>query len=183
MLSRLLASPAWQVFLLFTIPIGGGIPAGVALARYRGLPWPEMEAIYFLSDVLLALAFEPVMRAVLAAMRRNPALDRVKQVLKHYVLTVVRLYGPSGGPLALVVITFASDPMTGRAATHAAGHGFLTGWALAIAGDMLYFSLIMASTLWLSAWLGSGIKAAIAVTAAMFAIPYFIQRWRMRRAV
>jgi hypothetical protein len=41
--------------------------------------------------------------------------------------------------------------MTGRAAAKAAGHGFLPGWAIAITGDMIYFVVLMASTLWLQA--------------------------------
>ncbi|MDE2490455.1 MAG: hypothetical protein KGM24_06375 [Elusimicrobia bacterium] len=175
-------SGAWGVFALFVIPVGGGIPAGVAFGRYHGVAWPAMELLYFLSDVLLASVFEPLMRWILRASRRVPALDRFKQSLKNYVLAVLRLYGPSGGPFALILIAFAVDPMTGRAATHAAGHGVVAGWAMAIAGDMLYFTLIMASTLWLNSILGSGVEAATIVTVAMFAIPYLIQKRRESRA-
>ena len=45
--------------------------------------------------------------------------------------------GRAAGPFTLVMIAFGVDPMTGRAAALANGHGFVTGWAIAIAGDML----------------------------------------------
>jgi len=53
--------------------------------------------------------------------------------------SVAHFSGTGAGPFALVMIAFGVDPMTGRATALAAGHGFVTGWALAIAGDMLYF--------------------------------------------
>ena len=46
------------------------------------------------------------------------------------------------------------DPTAGRAAAAAAGHGFVPGWTLAIIGDMIYFVLLMASTLWVSSVVG-----------------------------
>ncbi len=52
----------FPVLMLFLIPVGGGIPAGVLLARTRGLAWPVTAGLYLISDVLLALAFEPVLR-------------------------------------------------------------------------------------------------------------------------
>ena len=50
------------VLMLFLIPIGGGIPAGVILARDHDLAWPTTGMLYFVSDVILAFAFEPVLR-------------------------------------------------------------------------------------------------------------------------
>jgi hypothetical protein len=35
----------------------------------------------------------------------------------------------------------------------AVGHGFLAGWAIAIAGDMLYFAVIALTTLNLNAYI------------------------------
>ena len=50
------------VFMLFLLPLGGGIPAGVLLAQTKGLAWPITAGLYFASDVMLALALEPVLR-------------------------------------------------------------------------------------------------------------------------
>jgi hypothetical protein len=70
--------------------------------------------------------------------------------------------------------------MSGRVATHAAGYKFVTGWALAICGDMIFFSVIMASTLWLNNILGDGTWAAVIIMIAMIAVPALIRRLRRR---
>jgi len=68
--------------------------------------------------------------------------------------------------------------MTGRAATAAAGHGFIAGWTLAIAGDLVYFLLIMVSTLWLNGILGDGTWTTLIILALMMFLPPLIQRLR-----
>ncbi|MDE2237478.1 MAG: hypothetical protein KGK30_06280, partial [Elusimicrobia bacterium] len=91
------------------------------------------------------------------------------------------LYGESNGPLGLILVAFGVDPMTGRAAAAAAGHGFLSGWTLSITGDMLYFFVIMASTLWLSSILGNGTVATTTILVVMTLVPPLLDRWRRRR--
>ncbi|HEX4047025.1 MAG TPA: hypothetical protein VH309_04295, partial [Elusimicrobiota bacterium] len=91
------------------------------------------------------------------------------------------LYGTTGGPFTLILIAFGVDPMTGRAAAAAAGHGFVSGWTLAITGDMLYFTVIMASTLWLNSILGDGRITTAAILVLMFVAPLLIRRWKERR--
>src|SRR6185503_12039372 len=49
-------------FLLFLVPIGGGIPAGVLMARHWGVSIPVMTFLYFVSDMVLACVFEPMLR-------------------------------------------------------------------------------------------------------------------------
>lgn len=170
---------AWAVFLLFTIPIGGGIPAGVLLGRARGLPWPVFEVLYFFSDVVLACAFEPVMILAIRRAKRSPRMSRVADAFRQVMQRTTAPYGSAAGPLALILIAFGVDPMTGRAATKAAGHGFLTGWALSITGDMMYFSVIMVSTLWLNRWL-SATKTMVVILLAMLIVPGLIRRLRER---
>ena len=43
-------------FLLFCVPIGGGIPAGVLMARAANVSPPVMMALYFVSDLVPARA-------------------------------------------------------------------------------------------------------------------------------
>ncbi len=168
------------VLMLFVIPVGGGIPAGVLLARNRGIGWPAMEFLYFVSDVLLACTFEPVMRLMIAGARQVPALAKVTSILRDFVRKTTASYGTKGGPITLILIAFGVDPMTGRAATRAAGHGFLSGWALAITGDMMFFTLIMVSTLWLNSILGDGTKTMVIILVLMMVLPSLIKRWRRR---
>lgn len=166
------------VLMLFLIPVGGGIPAGVLLARERGLAWPVTAGLYFVSDVVLAFAFEPVLRLLIALSRKVPALARATAVMKQAMDRTATHYGVGAGPFTLVMIAFGVDPMTGRAAAAAAGHGFVSGWAIAIAGDMIYFAVIMAATLKLSALLGSPDRAVAAVLAAMILLPMLVRRLR-----
>ena len=91
------------------------------------------------------------------------------------------LQGESGkGPLGLILVAFTVDPMTGRAAAAAAGHGFVGGWAIAIAGDMLYFTVLMASTIWLHGILGDERLTVGAVLLLMIVVPVLVRRWRAR---
>ena len=177
-----MASSAWSVFLLFLIPVGGGIPAGVLLAHRRGIGWPAMSALYFISDVALACAFEPLLRLMIAAGRKAALIGRMTDALRHALRRTAALYGNAGGPLTLIMIAFGVDPMTGRAAAAAAGHGFVAGWALAIAGDMIFFALIMVSTLWLDSMLGDGTWTMVIILALMTLVPWLIRRRRERVA-
>ena len=169
---------AWGVLMLFLIPIGGGIPAGVLMARSHGIAWPVTMALYFVSDVILAFSFEPILRLLIVVGRKAPVFGRLADAARHVMRQTASCYGSAGGPLALILIAFGADPMTGRAAAAAAGHGFVSGWAIAITGDMLYFAVVMVSTLWLNAVLGNGAWTMAVILAAMFVLPILIRRWR-----
>ncbi len=177
-LNSILHSNAWAVLTLFVIPIGGGIPAGVLLAQVRGLPWPEMMVLYFISDILLACAFEPLMKLFISLSPRSPKMMKVREVFKAMVDRSTAHYGTNLGPLALVLIAFGVDPMTGRAAAKTAGHGFVIGWMIAITGDMMYFSVLMVSTLWLNSILGDGTWTMVIILFLMILLPGLIRRIR-----
>lgn len=172
---------AWKVFTLFAIPIGGGIPAGVLLASQKAITWPFMMLLYFLSDVALACVFEPLLRLFIAAGRRIAFLARMAEAFRRTVQLSTAHFGDHKGPIALILIAFGVDPMTGRAAAIAAGHGFVSGWMIAIAGDMIYFALIMVSTLWLKDILGDGTTTMLIILAAMFLLPILVRRIRGTR--
>ena len=166
------------VLSLFLIPVGGGIPAGVLLAKKLGLRWALTSFLYFVSDVILAFLFEPIMLGIAFMGRRVPALSRAAAAFKESMDRTSAHYGAGAGPVALILIAFGVDPMTGRGAAAAAGHGFVSGWTLAIAGDMLYFWVVMAATLKLSSVIKSPDVVVALVLAAMFAIPALARRFR-----
>jgi hypothetical protein len=171
-------SKAWEVFLLFTIPVGGGIPAGVVLAQSKGIGWVAMSALYLVSDVALALVFEPVMICFGLLAKHSKFLTNFVANMKAITNKTIASYGPNPGPFLLVLIAFGVDPMTGRAAALAQGHSFLSGWAVAIAGDMIFFWVVMASTIWLNNILGDGTWTAIIIMVLMFVIPALVRRVR-----
>ena len=168
--------------MLFLLPIGGGIPAGVLLARAKGLAWPMTAGIYLVSDVILALAFEPILRLLFAWGRKVPFLVRLGEAMKATMTRgVVHFSGTGVGPMALVMLAFGTDPMTGRATALAAGHGFLTGWAFAIAGDMLYYAVIALTTLGLNQYFRNPSTTILVVLGATIVVPVLVRYARSRR--
>ena len=170
----------WDVLVLFLIPIGGGIPGGVLLARSKGFDWPIMMILYLISDIILALVFEPVLILFIKAGKKIPSLAKISATLKQMVQKTIAYYGHSTGAFALIMISFGSDPMTGRSVAIAAGHGFVTGWMIAIAGDMIYFTLLMVSTLWLNNILGDGTITMLIILALMIVLPALIRGLRKK---
>ena len=170
----------WDVLLLYLIPIGGGIPAGVLLAQSRGISWPVMMLVYLISDIILACAFEPLMLLFIVYGKRINFLYRMGEVMKLMIQKTVKHYGDSSGVFALILIAFGVDPMTGRAVAVAAGHGFITGWMIAIAGDMVYFTLLMVSTLWLKSVLGDGTWTMIIIFILMMIIPNLLRKFQKK---
>jgi uncharacterized membrane protein len=176
----------WQVLMLFLIPVGGGIPGGVLLAKARNIPWPVMMVLYFISDVILACVFEAILKMVDHAKKRKPFVERILLAFKKSMDLMTSKYGIRMSIFSLVMISFGVDPMTGRVATMRAGYGFFSGWGIAITGDLIFFSLIMVSTLFLNNLLGDGTWTAIIIMVAMTVVPSFMRKiygwWRMGRS-
>lgn len=170
------------VLKLFLLPVGGGIPAGVLLARDSGLAWPVTTGLYLVSDVMLALAFEPVLRILAALCLKIPLLARLGAAMKVATArSAAHFSGTGAGPFSLVMIAFGVDPMTGRATALAAGHGFIAGWAFAITGDMLYFGVIALTTLRLNSYIKDPNTTMLIVLGAMFIVPMLVRSVRSMR--
>jgi len=169
------------VFMLFLFPVGGGIPAGVLLARTNGLAWPVTAGLYFVSDVVLAFAFEPVLRLLVVLGRKVPVLARFGAAMRIAMArNAAYVSGKSTGPLTLVMISFGVDPMTGRATALTAGRGIVAGWAFAIAGDMLYYAVVALTTLRLNAYVSNPSLTILAVLGAMMLAPLIARYCRSK---
>lgn len=169
---------AWGVFALFAIPFGTGIPGGVLLARRIALAWPFTALLYFVSDIMLAFVFEGIIRGARALARRSAALERFAVAWGASIRKMAGVGDRPLGPFAFVMISFGVDPMSARVLNAAAGYGFVAGWAMSIAGDMLYYAMIAAATLWLDSKLNDSLKTAALMTAAMIVVPMVLQRRR-----
>jgi hypothetical protein len=171
-----------SVLILFLLPVGGGIPAGVLLARTKGLAWPVTAGLYLVSDVILAFAFEPILRVLVALGRKVAFLARLSVAIKIAMARGASLFSGTGaGPFTLLLIAFGVDPMTGRAAALSVGHGFLAGWAFAIAGDMLYYAVVALTTLRLNAYIRNPNVTVMIVLGAMIGVPLLVRYVRSRR--
>lgn len=89
-----------SVLKLFLLPVGGGIPAGVLLAHAKGVAWPITTGLYLVSDMILALAFEPILRLFAALGVKIPFLARFSTALKAVTArSVAHFSGTGAGPL------------------------------------------------------------------------------------
>ena len=87
--------------------VGGGIAAGVLLAERTGLAWPVTAGLYFISDVILAFAFEPILRLLAAGGRRVHFLAKMGDAMAAAMERVAAHYGGrAAGPFTLVMIAF-----------------------------------------------------------------------------
>ena len=166
------------VFLVFVTQIGAGIPLGVIMGRNAGLSPAVTAALYLASDVVLALVMEPMLALLRFLGTRFVFLGRVGKRLARFSGAAGLQGGGVRGPLGLILFSFSVSPTAGRAASEAAGHGFFSGWSLAIIGDMAYFGLIMASTLMVSSLFGDDRLTIGAVLLAAWLLPMLIGRMR-----
>lgn len=171
---------AWGAFLLFAFPVGGGIPTGVLRARDDGVALWLLPLLFIASDVVAAFLNEPIILFASWLGRQIPVLGQLgRGFVRLTQRTGLQDDGPRG-PLGLVLVSFTMSLMTGRAAAKAAGHGFLSGWSLAITGDTLYFLLLMGSTLFLSSIFDERVTVGI-VLVAMFFLPSLLKRFNTRK--
>jgi hypothetical protein len=169
---------ALGVFLVFCTQIGAGIPLGVIMARNAGLNPVMTAALYCASDVVLAFTMEPLLVALRWLGKRVEFIGRIGTRLAKLSGATGLREGRVQGPLGLILFSFAVAPAPARAASEAAGHGFISGWTLAIIGDMLYFTMIMVSTLWVSSVFGDDRLAVGAVLVAAWLLPMLMRRFR-----
>jgi hypothetical protein len=170
---------AFGVFLIFATQIGAGIPFGVLMGTKAGLSPVYMAGLYLLSDVLLAVVTEPLLMALRWLSPRVAFIGALGNRLSKLSGAAGLSQGRVKGPMGLVLFSFVFAPAPARAASEAAGHGVLSGWTLAIIGDMLYFGVIMGSTLAVISIFGDSNRLVIApIIVIAWLLPMALQRLR-----
>jgi hypothetical protein len=168
------------VFLMFVMPLAAGIPFGVIMARDAGLSPLMTAGLYLASDLVLAVTAEPFLALLRWLARRVEIIGRMGQFFARATHGVGLNDGRVRGPLGLILFSFSISPTSGRAAAAAAGHGFVSGWTLAIIGDMLFFGLLMATTLWVASVFGDNRQTIGMVVVGAWLLPLLIRRLRRR---
>src|SRR3954468_10081319 len=138
---------AWGAFLLFLMPIGGGIPLGVLMGRDAGLSILVIAGMSFVSDIVMAVTHEPFFVLLRWLARKYPAMGKVRDALRQAAEKFGLRDAGRRGPLGLILFSFTVDPVMGRGASLLAGHGPILGWTFSIAGDMIFFWVVAASTI------------------------------------
>jgi hypothetical protein len=170
------------VLLFFVMPLAAGIPFGVIMARDAGLSPLATAGLYLVSDLVLAVTAEPFLALLRWLGRRVAFIGRLGQFFTRATGSVGLSEGRVRGPLGLILFSFTISPTSGRAAAAAAGHGFFAGWTLAIIGDMLFFGLLMATTLWVASVFGDSRTTIGALAIGVWILPLVIRRLRRSRA-
>jgi len=172
--------PIALVLMLFFAPIGPGIPAGVLLARHVPLHPALTFGLYALSDVLAAIVCHPIF----VLLRRHGARVRPVRWLGRHVLALamagVRVPEPSSGAaprlFRIGTVGFGVDVYTAGMLVAGLRVPRIPGWASAIAGDLVWFALLLATSFVAASIVDDDRVIAVAMVAAMLVIPRLAQR-------
>ena len=152
------------------------------MARDAGLSPLTTTGLYLVSDLVLAVTAEPFLALLRWLGKRVAFVGRLGHFFSRATDSVGLSEGRVRGPLGLILFSFSISPTSGRAAAAAAGHGFVSGWTLAIIGDMLFFGMLMATTLWVASVFGDSRQTIGAIAIAVWVLPLLIRRLRRRSA-
>jgi len=176
--------PTALVFALFWAPVGPGIPAGVLLAHRLRLAPPLTFGLYALSDALAVLLLTPIYSWLRTRGRRYPLIRKVGQRLLRFAMLGVRrpneaeLRSGRRGPILLRIATvgFGIDIYTAGALATALPIPRVPAWLAAVAGDLLWFALLLGSSLAAASLVDDDRVVALVVVAFTFFGPTILRR-------
>jgi len=147
----------WLVFALFWAPVGPGVPAALLLARHAGLNPAVTFGLYALSDALGACVCHPVYSVLRRAANRVPALRAVGRRLMRLALigtTPPRAEDLGRGARGTLPVLFRIGALGFGLDLYTAGilvAGLpvprVAGWAAAVAGDLVWFAMLLATSI------------------------------------
>ncbi len=170
--------PVALVLALFFAPVGPGVPAGVLLARHVPLNPAVTFGLYTLSDVLAAIVCHPLF-ALLRRYGRNvrPVRWLGRRVLS---LAMIGVRAPEAGGIAPALSRIATvggvDVYTAGMVATALPVPRVPGWASAIAGDLLWFALLLGTSLVAASIANDDRFIVIVMIVAMIVIPRLARR-------
>ncbi len=176
--------PTALIFALFWAPIGPGVPAGVLLAHHLRLAPTVTFGLYFLSDTLAAVVLNPLYAWLRTHGRRIPMVRKIGRRLLGVAMigigrpTVEEMRDGRRTPALFRVGTvgFGVDVYTAGALASALPVPRLQGWAAAIAGDILWFALLLGSSIAAATVLDDDRWIALVVVAVTLIVPPIARR-------
>lgn len=176
--------PAMLVLALFFTPVGPGIPAGVLLARHIPLHPGVTFGLYAMSDVCAAVVCHPLFTMLRRHGRRVPPLRAFGRRMLALVTVGIQLperaEARSGlGPLLSRVATvgFGVDVYTAGLVATGLGVPRVPGWAAAIAGDLVWFALLLGTSMATASLADDDRVIAVVMVIAMIVIPRLARRF------
>jgi hypothetical protein len=177
--------PAVLVFALFWSPVGPGIPAGVLLARHVPLHPAVTFLLYATSDVLGAAVCHPLFALLRRAARRVRALRWLGERMLRFVMLGAHVpRAPEPGEHSAIApalfrvatVGFGVDVYSAGMVANGLPVPRLLGWASAIAGDLVWFALLLGTSLAAAAVVDDDRVVGGVVLFAMLVIPPLARR-------
>lgn len=170
------------VLVLFFAPVGPGIPAGVLLARHIPLNPIVTFGLYALSDISAAFVCHPLFVFLRRHARRVRPLHALGKRMLALATIGVRLPERATGRMAPVLsriatVGFGVDVYTAGFVATGLGIPRLPGWASAIAGDLVWFALLLGTSMAAASVADDDRVIALAMIVAMLVIPRIARRF------
>ena len=165
--------PTMLVLALFFAPVGPGVPAGVLLARHIPLNPAVTFALYTVSDVIAAFVCHPIFIVFRRHGRNVPPI----RWLGRRMMSIAMLGVPRDDERATSALTriatvgFGVDVYTAGMLATGLGVPRIPGWLSAIAGDLVYFALLLATSLAAASIFDDDRIVLLAMIVAMIVIP------------
>ena len=140
----------WGAFWLFLLPIGPGTTAGILAGKNGGIDALGIAAIYLASDVLTAMYLDPLLRLARNFGRRHAWARAFGSQLAQAVHRTQLSPGPWGQFLSVALLSLGGGMATGAMALPGSRLPRPLAWIGVIAGDMVYFGLLLATALGLA---------------------------------
>jgi hypothetical protein len=176
--------PLALVFLLFWAPVGPGIPAGVLLAHHLRIAPPVTFGLYAMSDALAALILNPMYSWLRTHGRRIPAIRTIGRRVLSFAMIGTR--APSADDLRdgrvapalfrIATVGFGVDIYTAGALASGLPIARVPGWAAALAGDLVWFAILLASSIAAAHVFDDERWVAVVVLVVTFAVPPIARR-------
>jgi hypothetical protein len=176
--------PTALVFALFWAPVGPGIPAGVLLAHHLRLAPAVTFGLYTLSDALAAVLLNPLYAWLRTHGRRIPAVRKIGGRLLAFAMIGIRR--PTADEtrdgrrapalFRISTVGFGVDIYTAGVLATGLPVPRLQGWAAAIAGDLVWFALLLGSSIAAASVLDDDRWIAVVVVAVTLIVPPIARR-------
>ena len=176
--------PVMLVFALFWSPVGPGIPAGVLLARHIPLNPAATFGLYAVTDLLGALVCHPLFTLLRRHARRVRPLHWIGTRMMRLAMLGTRVPRPDDvaargiGPALFRVATigFGVDVYSAGMVANGLPVPRLLGWAAAIAGDLVWFAVLLGTSIAAAAAIDDDRIVGAVVIVAMLVIPPLARR-------
>lgn len=178
---RFPGGPVALVFVLFWSPwmAAIGIPAGLILARHAGINPFVTFGLYAVTDIMAAMITHPLYAVI---KRYGGRVGFLRTIGRWYVrLAMIGAKPPSiddvrNGPIwpalfRIGVVAFGFDIYHGGMVIAGLPVPRLLGWAAALAGDLIWFGVLFATSTAAAAVIDSDKTVGIITVVAMVAIP------------